>query len=214
MSRTPDGQALVDAGLRLVEHGLVTRTWGNLSIRIDDEHFLITPSGRAYEQLRAEDMVRVHIDSLEHSGPIKPSSEKGLHAAFYATDRDVRAVIHTHQSAASVVAAARADVPVDGEDMKRYFGDLIPTAPYALPSTKPLAKGVRKLLLKHRHRAILLANHGAALAAPDLDGAVQLALKLEEVCEAYIQEGFQRASGLRNTDVATMCDYYVKKARA
>jgi ribulose-5-phosphate 4-epimerase/fuculose-1-phosphate aldolase len=39
-------QKVVDAGIRLVESGLIARTWGNVSCRISDTHFVITPSGQ------------------------------------------------------------------------------------------------------------------------------------------------------------------------
>ena len=47
---------VVDAGIRLVREGLVARTWGNISQRIDEKHIAITPSGRPYELLTAEDI--------------------------------------------------------------------------------------------------------------------------------------------------------------
>ena len=37
---------VIEAGHRLCEAGLITRTWGNISARISDTQFVITPSGR------------------------------------------------------------------------------------------------------------------------------------------------------------------------
>ena len=42
---------VVDAGKKLIETGLIARTWGNVSSRISDTQFVITPSGIAYEDL-------------------------------------------------------------------------------------------------------------------------------------------------------------------
>ena len=66
--------AVLKAGLRLVEAGLIARTWGNVSCRVDAS-FVITPSGRSYQSLTADDLVQVKIDDLSYQGPIKPSSE-------------------------------------------------------------------------------------------------------------------------------------------
>ena len=67
---------VVDAGIRLVKEGLTARTWGNISARISDSEFIITPSGMAYESLGPGDLVRCRIEDCSYEGEIKPSSEK------------------------------------------------------------------------------------------------------------------------------------------
>ena len=52
---------VVEAGKKLLETGLIARTWGNVSARISDTQFVITPSGRAYETLTPDDIVVVNI---------------------------------------------------------------------------------------------------------------------------------------------------------
>ena len=89
---------VVDAGIRLVGEGLVARTWGNISQRIDEKHIAITPSGRPYELLTAEDIAILNIEDMSWEGRYKPSGERKLHAAIYADDINVKAVIHTHQT--------------------------------------------------------------------------------------------------------------------
>ena len=44
-------QEIIDIGRTLHEQGLLVRTWGNISCRIDKDHILITPSGIQYEDL-------------------------------------------------------------------------------------------------------------------------------------------------------------------
>jgi len=104
-------QEVVEGGLRLVKEGLVARTWGNISIRVDETHMLITPSGRTYEDLTPQDIVLVNYHTSKHEGDIKPSSEKELHCEIYRTRKNIHAVIHTHQMNASTVAAAQREVP-------------------------------------------------------------------------------------------------------
>lgn len=95
---------VVEAGKKLIETGLIARTWGNVSARISDTQFAITPSGRAYEDLTPEEIVIVNIEDCEYDGEIKPSSEKGVHAAAYRHHPEVDFVIHTHQRAATIVS--------------------------------------------------------------------------------------------------------------
>ena len=100
-------KAVIEAGHRLLETGLIARTWGNVSARISDTQFVITPSGRTYDTLTPDDIVVVNIDDCSYEGDIKPSSEKGIHADAYALRSDVNFVIHTHQVNASALTLIR-----------------------------------------------------------------------------------------------------------
>lgn len=55
-------QLVIKAGIEVVEYGLIARTWGNISCRVDDKRFVITPSGRPYETLTPDEIVVVNID--------------------------------------------------------------------------------------------------------------------------------------------------------
>jgi len=95
-----------------VKEGLVKRTWGNISLRVDENHMLITPSSRRYEDLSTQDIVMVIYPTSEYKCSVKPSSEMGLPAKIYLTRKDVNAVIHNHQpNASTVVAAWRFNAP-------------------------------------------------------------------------------------------------------
>ena len=54
-------QQITETGRRLLQDGLVARTWGNVSARVDAEHFLITPSGLDYMQTKDEDLVPISL---------------------------------------------------------------------------------------------------------------------------------------------------------
>ena len=90
-------------GKKLQQAGLVARTWGNISCRIDENHFVITPSGLDYETMTAVDLVLMDIRNGVCCGAHKPSSEKGVHLAAYQTFPEVGYVIHTHQTYATAI---------------------------------------------------------------------------------------------------------------
>lgn len=164
-------QLVIEAGLKLVEDGLVARTWGNVSARCGEDEMIITPSGVAYDVLRPEDLVKVNIYTLEYDGDRKPSSEKGIHAAVYESRPDIHFVIHTHQTYASAVAADEQDTP------------FAPCADYGLPGTDHLKKKVIKKLLEHPgHKTFLMAKHGALILGENMDEAFELADMLEIKC--------------------------------
>jgi L-fuculose-phosphate aldolase len=174
------------AGKRLLKEGLVARTWGNVSIKVNDTQMVITPSGRPYDELTPNDMVLVDIYTLKYEGNIKPSSELKLHCQVYKTRPHINAVIHTHQMYASVVAAAQKDVMVLNEEHQQILGaKIIKAAPYALPNTKKITIETAKAI--EQSNAALMSNHGVVCIGADLENAFVVARTLESACELFIE---------------------------
>lgn len=178
---------VVKAGLELVRAGLIARTWGNVSCRIDAETFAITPSGREYQSLTAEDIVEVKIKDLSYEGSIKPSSEKGIHAAVYQLYPDMNFVIHTHQENASAVSATGLDYfrPI------AEFSELDRTvvcAKYALPGTKALIRNVTEAVKISTGHAVILKHHGTLCFGKSYEDAFKAAHQLEIASGAFINE--------------------------
>ncbi|MCX6269620.1 MAG: class II aldolase/adducin family protein, partial [Bacteroidetes bacterium] len=97
MTKEEAKQLVCESGKKLLSEGLVTGTWGNVSVKVDEHTMVITPSGRKYDELTPEEMVVVNIRTLEYEGGIKPSSELKLHAEIFKQRKNITAVIHTHQ---------------------------------------------------------------------------------------------------------------------
>ena len=204
---------VIDAGLRLLKEGLVTRTWGNVSIRVDKDFMLITPSGRKYDDLTVDDIVLMNIHTSKYEGNIKPSSEHKLHSEIYRTRPEIDAVIHTHQMNASTCAAARREVPPVLDDMAQIIGASVRVAPYALPSTKKIVRGTVKAL-KGR-MAALMANHGAVCIGRDIDEAFVVCQVLEKACKAFIEAEFLGgAKSINRFEAYLMHQVYLKKYSA
>ncbi|MEG1584116.1 MAG: class II aldolase/adducin family protein [Anaerovorax sp.] len=182
---------VVEAGNRLLETGLVARTWGNVSCRIDKETFAITPSGRGYASLDWSHIVEVKIADLSHDESQKPSSEVRIHAELYKLRKDVNFVIHTHQENASAVSAIGFDV-IRLDHMYEYIGDEILCAEYALPGTKKLCKNVVKSVLESKGKGVIMKNHGALCFGESLAEAFAVASTLELACSNYIDKKRQR----------------------
>ncbi|MBR6473350.1 MAG: class II aldolase/adducin family protein [Firmicutes bacterium] len=179
-------EALAEYGRRLVETGLVQGTWGNISVRLDDMHMLVTPSGLDYMRLGPDDMVRVEIATLNYEGSLKPTSEKGLHAEIYKRRPDVGAVIHTHSKYLSVFAAAEEDMPVLSEHMD-VFGTKVKLAAYGIPGSKKLMTNTASAL--GSNFGVIMAHHGMAACGKDLETAFENCRKLEENGRAYLDSG-------------------------
>jgi len=206
-------QQVIQGGLRLMKEGLVERTWGNISIRVDDTYMLITPSGRPYEELTENDIVLVNYHTSEYEGSIKPSSEKGLHMEIYRTRKKINAVIHTHQMNASTVASARREVPPILDDMTQIIGPTVRCADYAISSTKKITRKTVKAL-KGRNAA-LMANHGAVCVGQDLDEAFVVCQVLEKACKAFIESEFLGgAKTIKKFEAHLMRQVYLRKYSA
>lgn len=211
MNSIADLKTLVhESGKKLLDLGLVSGTWGNISARVDDKTMVITPSGRKYEEVKPEEMVVVKINDLSYEGSVKPSSELKLHAEIYKTRKEVNAVIHTHQMNASTVAAARREVPPILDDMAQILGPSVRVAEYALPNTKKIVKATIKAL-KGRNAA-LLANHGAVVIGRDMEEAFWGCQVLEKACKAFIEGEFLGgAKGVNKFEAHIMHQYYLMK---
>lgn len=181
-------ESVIFAGKQLVETGLIARTWGNVSCRIDANRFAITPSGMAYETLRPEDIVIVNIEDLEYEGDIKPSSEKGIHASVYKHKPHINFVIHTHQINASVAGILGRDIEILDDEAKSLIGHKAILAGYGLPGTKKLRKNVTAALTGSGGRAVLMGNHGALCFGESREITFEVAKALEAECQQFVTQ--------------------------
>jgi len=176
-------ELVIKAGHELVASGLIARTWGNISARISDTQFIITPSGRSYLNLRPEELVVVNINDCSYDGEIKPSSEKGIHADGYRLRSDVDFIIHTHQYYATVIGAK-------AKNVKKPF---IPCAGYGLPSTGKLRKAVASCVEKYpENNAVLMAHHGALCLGRNYEDAFKIASELEDDCRKVFERKIKK----------------------
>ena len=206
---------VVDAGKRLVENGLIARTWGNVSARISDTQFVITPSGRAYETLTPEEIVVVNIDDCSHEGDIKPSSEKGVHAAAYRHHPTVDFVIHTHQKAATIVSITGMEIRNVYKEFRPVLGEKVPCADYAMSTTNSLRKKVEMCIMMNPScRAIMLMHHGTLCMGDTYEQAFEIAENLEKCCQKVIKDNFMRHSWSKTYSDEAKRAFFLQKSNS
>lgn len=180
---------VLDMCMRLLSAGLIVRTWGNLSCRVDRGHFMITPSGKDYRSLRPEDLVIVNLTDGRSWGDGLPSSEVEMHRALYCSNPEANFIIHTHQTDASVLGAFDADIP----DLK--IGNVklngMPCAAYGLPGSDALKNHVVAVLHDDLHAAALMAHHGAVCLGGNSADAFRTAVGLEMLCSHHIRMAYE-----------------------
>ena len=121
-------QKVFKANLDLVKQGLVIFTWGNVS-GIDREKGLVVikPSGVSYDEMKAEDMVVVDLESGKVvEGELNPSSDTPTHLVLYKAFPNIQGVVHTHSTYATAFAQAGKDIPNIGTTHADYFYKDIP----------------------------------------------------------------------------------------
>lgn len=186
-SRDEAAKLIIKAGLELVEKGLIARTWGNISARISDTEFLITPSGMAYDRLTPEKLVVCKIEDCSYEGEIKPSSEKGVHGEAYKYRPDINFVIHTHQLYATVVGAMGKPLYGRNDAEKKVLGEGVFSAKYAISSTKPLMRNVSAEIQRHlKSNAFFMRFHGVLCLGTDYENAFAVSETLEDICQEII----------------------------
>lgn len=181
MTETMARDAICRMGRLLYDRGLVHGATGNISVRLDDGRWLVTPTNAGLGELDP-DRLALFDASGRRCGGDPASKEAFLHECVYAARADARAVIHTHSTHA--VAVSCLDHP-PGEPvlppLTAYYvmrvGDLA-VLPYFRPGDKDLALAVRDAAMKHA--AVLLANHGPVIAGKGLMQALHALEELEE----------------------------------
>ena len=169
----------------LTKYGLVVWTGGNVSGRVQGtDYFVIKPSGVAYEDLAADNMVLCSMDGLPIEGTLgserSPSSDTAAHAYVYRNMPQVGGIVHTHSTYAVAWAARGEEIPCVITGMADEFGGPIPVGPFAIIGDDSIGRGIVDTLKNHRSRAVLMQNHGPFTIGINPKDAVKAAVMCED----------------------------------
>lgn len=181
---------LVEYGRKLVEYGLVQGTWGNLSVMLDREYMLCTPSGLSYDRLGPQDIVKVSIRTLKYEGIHKPTSEKSMHTGIYNHYPETNAVIHTHSKYCSIFAAGEMPLQVESEEKMEVLGELINVSRYALAGTRMITRNAVRAMKDAP--GCILSHHGMITKGKDLEDAFRNVELIEEAAKDYIDRRWEK----------------------
>lgn len=176
-------QNLIDIAIAMNRSGINQGTSGNLSVRCETG-MLVTPSGMAYSALEPDDIVFVD-QSGKPTGRRLPSSEWRIHHAVYAARPDAGAILHAHPTFCTALACMQKPIPAFHYMVAVAGGKDIPCSPYATFGSQELSEQVLETL--QGRRACLMANHGLICFSADLDGALALAIEVEQLAHTYLQ---------------------------
>jgi L-fuculose-phosphate aldolase len=158
---------------------------GNVSARVPGRRFggfLITPTGMAYDTMKARDVVAVTAQG-DARGARLPSSEWRFHRDLYLAREDLHAIVHAHSPFATALACMPRGIPSFHYMVALAGGRDIRCAPYRTFGTQALAD--QAVAAMKGRRACLLANHGMIAAGGSLAEALALAVEVETLAEIY-----------------------------
>jgi len=203
----PYQESVLAAGKWLSENGFFgTRrgTGGNVSLRIENQDLLaITPTSKRYDELSPEEICIVDFNESPVAGPFTPSIEIAMHIAAYRNRPDVKAIVHTHQSYASVFAVLNRPVPALFEEVLLKLGSRIDVVPFAPSGSRELAENVAEKL-QNGAWAYIIQNHGALALGRNMDEALLNAELMEKICGVYCRA---LATGLPISDLPKDISY-------
>lgn len=161
-------EQICDVCHKMWQLGWVAANDGNVSVKMDDGTFWVTPTGMSKSFITPDKLIRIDADMnvVEGAPGLKPSSETKMHMRCYQERDDVGAVVHAHPPTATGYAVANR--PLDNYSMIETVIAIgsIPVTPYGTPSTYEVPEAIAPYL--QEHDVLLLQNHGALTVGCDL----------------------------------------------
>jgi len=176
---------IIDTNRVCVDSGLIRSSDGNISIRLEDDRLLVTPSGLYKRRLKPKQLLIVNHQGeiIKGKGSLKPSSELLMHLEAYRQREDIGAVLHAHPPYSTALTIAGIPFPTDIVPEVLVLLGEVPSAHYATPGTQDLALSIRDLIKSHN--AILLSNHGSLTVGKNLEEALLALERMELAAQLY-----------------------------
>ncbi|MCQ2009773.1 class II aldolase/adducin family protein [Sporolactobacillus sp. STSJ-5] len=164
---------------------------GNVSVRIDDDHIIMTPTLMSQQKLcnlNPYDILVVNMDEEIIEGDGKLTREINMHMACYKQNKKIGCVIHAHPRDSLFFATLGIELPNLTEATQKL--GKIPTLDYRPATTVELADLVREHIKSLGDdvvpKACLLNSHGILITDKTLHKAYDMLERIEY--NAYIAE--------------------------
>src|SRR5258708_22577624 len=159
-------QDIVEIGRLVYQKGWVAANDGNITIRLDQDRILATPTGVSKGMLHVDDLIIVDMQGSKIEGRKERTSEIGMHTTIYGLRPDIRSIVHAHPPVSTGFASA--GKPLNIALLPEVIIGLgcVPLADYGLPGTPALTDGMLPYI--PQYDAIMMGNHGAVCYGEDV----------------------------------------------
>jgi L-fuculose-phosphate aldolase len=157
---------IIEIGKLVFQKGWVAANDGNISIRLDEDRVLCTPTAVCKGMMEPDDLIICNMTGEKIEGRRERTSEIAMHLTVYERRPDVLAVVHAHPPVATGFAAAGKALNLALLPEVIIGLGSVPLASYGLPGTPALTDGMLPYIPKYD--ALLMENHGAVAYGCDV----------------------------------------------
>jgi L-ribulose-5-phosphate 4-epimerase len=175
---------IIHAALEIKANRLISISGGNVSVRTEAGHVLVTPSGMEYEGMVEDDIIVLTLKGERVEGTLRESVDTVAMLYIYERMPEVNAIIHTHQPYATAVGLIQDVFPVALSTLANVVLGDVKVAPYSSPAS--IDMGIQTVNYIGNRRAVILKHHGVIAVGPKLKDAVYAAVYMEDAARAYL----------------------------
>lgn len=157
---------------------------GSISVRMENQQILMSPSKLSYDDLTADKLNIVNIDGSYVEQPAPSSRDMYFHLKIYQQRKDVNCIIHTHSRYATALALAGQGIPFILYGMKFHCKGSVELAPFEFPNSPECNENIIKYL--GNKNAVLLENHGLICVGKTIKDCLETVEFVEAISESYL----------------------------
>ena len=175
---------ILDAALEIKANRLISLSGGNVSMRVGENRYLVTPSGMRYETMTPADICLIDENCNVVEGTRKPSSDSSALIYMFRHMPHINAIIHTHQPWATAAGFAVDELPEFQVTIIDACRNPVKVAPFT-PSSA-IGMGILATEYAGDSLAVILKHHGVVAFGADMEEALYSAVYLEESAKTFV----------------------------
>ena len=172
---------IIEAGIKMDKYGLIALSGGNISVRVDKNKVIVTPSGMIYNEMVMNDLITVDLDGNIIEGHRKPSVDTEAILHIYKNLETINSVVHTHQPYATALGLVMDKIPCSLTTLANATKGAVNVAPYS--SAADIDMGIKTVEHIGDSLAVVLKHHGVVAVGDSLKQALYSAIYLEEAAK-------------------------------
>lgn len=175
---------ILDAALEIKANRLISLSGGNVSMRVGENRYLVTPSGMRYETMTPADICLIDENCNVVEGTRKPSSDSSALIYMFQHMPHINAIIHTHQPWATAAGFAVDELPEFQVTIIDACRNPVKVAPFT-PSSA-IGMGILATEYAGDSLAVILKHHGVVAFGANMEEALYSAVYLEESAKTFV----------------------------
>jgi len=172
---------VLKACIRMDKYGLIALSGGNVSLRMENDLVIVTPSGMIYDDMVPEDMLVVDMEGNIVEGNRKASVDTLALLSIFKHRPDINCVIHTHQPYATGLGLVMDEIPCNLTTLANATQGPVKVAPYS--SAASIQMGIEAVENLGDQLAVVLKHHGVIGVGNSLKQALYSVVYLEEAAK-------------------------------